>query len=1092
MLEPTKTDITLDRNLSSTSQGDSKPIEISDDTDFNNQINQYNSLSAYASAESSPNNEYSLNNKSRPDSRLTDEPYFQKADESLSSINTYWGIPPATSLLIDEEDKLSALEHSKEKMSMSMSMSSFNSSKEMSVSMEDNKYKSLPVSHHATKLDKTLEEETEESPEPGPLKKELSESDIFKLNVVEGEDDLVSVDLQENASLKSDQLPEMSIPRSKSSTMSFIESIFSSKKTEDSLPKKSAEEAPKSSDETIKKSSLPVYVQSTKATSASSPNPECSPYKFLIAETEDTKTKKEVSTLQLENTNEESEDFENFVSLTRKDSEKHDPILSGTASQNNCNSKPEPKSPGQKTHKKDTSKSIKPVVKSVANGRSPSKSVSGLPSVNESGSSSKVDNLPASSHEFTMNLNFNLAKSVAATASGPVVVVDNSVSKSPVAKEHDKFTCNASTSSIHNDLKMILEEGKDHEKKGSKSSTKKMKESKSDDKLNKSKDMKPKSQRTKKDKKDTSLNSGISAADVSSSNMSPTSKTNDLNLIKMIMLMVENNKEKKSSDMKVHKKHQVVSEDGPSLIQLAKQNGRFKYNKEFLMQIKDQRASFIDQIQPEIFRAYCYCMNDEHLWDAEKYFDIVQFPGEFKKSNYNHTNPYNRSTSYNKANNNKYNNNPNKKFTPNTTYNNNSFNNSRSIGATPVSAANHQEDSPQPLQVPKNSPKFTDSTSKSKDQILASLGLKMDQPNVDKILLGLIKNEKLPQVEKTSNLMNILNKNTSVKTASPPNILDLLCHNKQEIVESPAHKYRPLILTAQELEMSQLSNQDKLRKSKLPNEISMNKLEELQQSMESNDSFAYRQLVKNLSNHPLTSANSINTKLEASLSKLQAKKSNAVVKEDKSKPSWQVNNDGTNMLKQLLNVTKGNEVAAPIKQKKQYNSTKKQQANKSGHLSMSHGSAGSSAGSSPNDSGMNKFPAVNPHEKPDWTEMNKNQIELVVANALNLVLNRSPMSSHSMSPTPKSPIEDLINKLNIQDIQRKQEQDIQRQQQELINNQHNHFNSLMSKINAQQQIKQDNDILKWFDADKNQKRNANQFSAHSLSEIEFMAMNKLY
>ena len=102
-------------------------------------------------------------------------------------------------------------------------------------------YKSLPASHHhhfsVTCLDKTLEEtETDtEVPAPGQLKKELSESDIFKLNVVEGEEDLIRVDLQENASLKTDQLPEMSIPRSKSSTMSFIEKIFSSGKKAEGL-----------------------------------------------------------------------------------------------------------------------------------------------------------------------------------------------------------------------------------------------------------------------------------------------------------------------------------------------------------------------------------------------------------------------------------------------------------------------------------------------------------------------------------------------------------------------------------------------------------------------------------------------------------------------------------------------------------------------------------------------------------------------------------------------------------------------------------------------------------------------------------------
>ncbi len=89
-----------------------------------------------------------------------------------------------------------------------------------------------------------------------------------------------------------------------------------------------------------------------------------------------------------------------------------------------------------------------------------------------------MDSVPASSREFTMNLNFNLASAAAATAGGPVVVVDNSSnSKSPVAKEHNKFTSNASTSSIHNDLKMILEESKEDKKQAPGKENKKLNES---------------------------------------------------------------------------------------------------------------------------------------------------------------------------------------------------------------------------------------------------------------------------------------------------------------------------------------------------------------------------------------------------------------------------------------------------------------------------------------------------------------------------------------------------------------------------------------------------------------------------------------
>ncbi len=316
------------------------------------------------------------------------------------------------------------------------------------------------------------------------MKKELSESDIFKLNVVEGEEDLMNVDLKENASLKTDQIPEMSIPKSKSSTMSFIEKIFSSTLTNTAstltASKETVTENVKILEETTAKLPLPVSLAA--AASASSPNPECSPYKFLITETNNQPKKIESLKLESSGSKTECEIIENLASLNRNESEKHDPIVSGAAK-----TQKETKSPGSKSAKKDlltqnnsaTNKSVKSSLKS------PSRSVSGLSGLKESNSSKVVDNLPASSHEFTMNLNFNLASAAAATAGGPVVVVGNSLSKSPVAKEHNKFTSNASTSSIHNDLKLILEEGKENEKKSSKP-VKKTKESKSEDKLNKS------------------------------------------------------------------------------------------------------------------------------------------------------------------------------------------------------------------------------------------------------------------------------------------------------------------------------------------------------------------------------------------------------------------------------------------------------------------------------------------------------------------------------------------------------------------------------------------------------------------------------
>lgn len=292
-----------------------------------------------------------------------------------------------------------------------------------------------------------------------------------------------------------------------------------------------------------------------------------------------------------------------------------------------------------------------------------------------------------------------------------------------------------------------------------------------------------------------------------------------------------------------------------------------------------------------------------------------------------------------------------------------------SQGVTPTAVPHRMlDDSPQPLQVPKNSPKFDNIKKQTPQSILESLGLNTDhlsgssKVDANKVLLGLIKNEKISG--KSSNLMNILNK----KSTQSPNILNNLFNqnkqmSKKATTEASSHKHYPQILTAQELEMSQL-NQQKFSKHKLPNGLS-SKLEDI----ESNDSFAYKQLVKNLSNHPLASATSlVSNKLEASLAKLQSKQ-----QMDSSKPSWQVSNDGTNILKQMLNLKTAEQKNRPKQNKKHHD-----RSNMSPHLSMSHGSESSSVGSSPSGS---KFPAVNPHEKPFENyaaDENRKQIEQVI------------------------------------------------------------------------------------------------------------------
>lgn len=96
----------------------SKPIDI-DTNNLGSVTSEHkDSLSAYASAESSPSQldaDQMPKSKYSVDMRLVDEPYLrcQTDETNTSGINTYWGLPPASSLLIDEEDKKDALEHSK-------------------------------------------------------------------------------------------------------------------------------------------------------------------------------------------------------------------------------------------------------------------------------------------------------------------------------------------------------------------------------------------------------------------------------------------------------------------------------------------------------------------------------------------------------------------------------------------------------------------------------------------------------------------------------------------------------------------------------------------------------------------------------------------------------------------------------------------------------------------------------------------------------------------------------------------------------------------------------------------------------------------
>ena len=369
------------------------------------------------------------------------------------------------------------------------------------------------------------------------LKKEMSESDLFKMNVVDG--DLVNVSLKDN--VKPEQMVEstevVNPQPQRSSTLSLIEKIFN--KTSPKPEHTSASTVMPAEVSSKSLSANPMLSHTGVLTSnatASSPNPECSPYKFLINEyssksnpTVETKPDDVQSTQQVKpdlNTNQSipatNKILENLASLNHKECEKHDPILSasGSTATSSTSSHSLQKSP----------QSSKPsVLASACVARSPSKSVSSMPSCEQTNNSMKVHHVPSSSREFCMNLNFNLASAAAATAGGPIAVVDNNnqaVTKSPVNQEHNRFTSNASTSSIHNDLKMILEESKESKPKPTFNS---------------------------------STVEQVEGVDT---------KSNDL--IKIMMMLVKGND-------KAMQQKQTAEE--PSLIEWTKQNGHYRYEK---------------------------------------------------------------------------------------------------------------------------------------------------------------------------------------------------------------------------------------------------------------------------------------------------------------------------------------------------------------------------------------------------------------------------------------------------------------------------------------------------------------------------------
>lgn len=79
-----------------------------------------------------------------------------------------------------------------------------------------------------------------------------------------------------------------------------------------------------------------------------------------------------------------------------------------------------------------------------------------------------------------------------------------------------------------------------------------------------------------------------------------------------------------------------------------KQRNPFRYTSEFLLRIRDERAKLIDNICPEIFREYSYCISGT-LWDPEKYFNAI-LHGERLKDFINNANTSNNSVVNNNKN----------------------------------------------------------------------------------------------------------------------------------------------------------------------------------------------------------------------------------------------------------------------------------------------------------------------------------------------------------------------------------------------------------------------------------------------------------
>jgi hypothetical protein len=738
-------------------------------------------------------------------------------------------------------------------------------------------------------------------------------------------------------------------------------------------------------------------------------------------------------------------------------------------------------------------------------------------------------NVPSSSQQFAKDLNSDLAAAAAAAAAASattkttIVVVNtlannkeettSSSSTTPSLTLNERFTSNASTSSIHNDLKMILEEGKE---------TKVQQQQQQHHQITGHVQPKAASKQQHKHGK-SSPDSGRKQQ----YNIGELAKA--MKLENMMNVNNNNNNNKNGNKIKESRERSSGKEDGElsssSSISLGGET-KYRYSKDFLNQIRDERAGFIETIYPDIFKAYCYCMNGNH-WDPEKYFDIVQYPGEYEKIEQNNYKSNKTSNNYYKSNNNSNNNNNQQQQMRNNKYHVNNMkphtNNKQSVNDMLLSMENNDNvDSPQLPQVPKNSPKSVQSNKggvhsnkhkksshesaphhhigltgfglmAGKENMTTLSQIESNEMNVDKIILNMLKKKSemsppQPQPQSSTNTNSLLDMINNVDSSKKHNHKSHQKHqnsnnSSNKIIEDLLNvkmaqpqplRHFPQVLTAAELEMTQLSQSQAKMMNKFNNSnassssSSGNNNNTSSSSSCSGNEFAnhhhhhhhqpssnpgmnhisdaYKQLVKNLSNHPLSTPPSSNTKHnEDILSTLHKKK---MSQQQQAAAMASSAAETTKALKKFLNISSS----------KTNNGGEEKKSKKKNHSHSSHHRKSSKQNGE--SSSSSKFPSTNPHEKPFQSLLSEH---LIHAPAM------PPVEASSSSSSSHNPIESFINKMNDQQ----------------------NFNSILSKIMpglanqvapvaaagqvaaaSQSQVERNtsksDDILKWFNVSTSQ------------------------